>query len=291
VAVLPDGTLLLAFTEILFASAQPDGAFLRVLRSTDKGVTWSAPITIAEMLSVGTQDPDTGQQVRSGGILVSIAAAPSGDVFVAWQDSRPFCFACTGLVDRIVIARSTDGGLTWDDPLPVTPPSPLVAQFTPSVHVAADGTIGVTYYDLRDDVQGDDYLLTGYFLSTSTDGTTWDERRISGPFDLGIAPDALGLFVGDYEGLASSGNNFVPFFAQTVPDLDDRTNVFSVVLPTSAAPAAKAALPVHLARPLPPPVVSPEWRARIQRNIDYKRKQLPDHWQPGALPKYLRRLT
>jgi hypothetical protein len=291
VAVLPDGTLLLLVTEIHFASAQPDGAFLRVLRSADKGVTWSAPVTIAEMFSVGTQDPDTGQQVRSGGILGSIAVAPNGDVWVAWQDSRPFCFPCNGLVDRIVIARSTDGGLTWGDPVPVAPPDAFVAQFTPSVHVAADGTLGVTYYDLRDDVPGDNHLLTGYFLATSADGTTWTERRISGPFDLGIAPDALGLFVGDYEGLASAGGNFVPFFAQTVPDLDDRTNVFSVVLPTTVAPAAKAALPVHHAQPLPPPVVTPQWRARIQRNIDYKRKQLPDHWQPGALPKYLRRLT
>jgi hypothetical protein len=290
VAVLPDGTLLLLFTEIQFA-VPPVTAFLRVLRSTDKGVTWSAPITIDEMFSVGTQDPDTGQQVRSGGILGSISVAPNGDVWVAWQDSRPFCFACTGLVDRIIIARSTDGGLTWDDPLPVAPPNAFVAQFTPSVHVAADGTVGVTYYDLRDDVSGDGHLLTSYFLATSTDGATWTERLISGPFDLGIAPDALGLFVGDYEGLASSGNNFVPFFAQTVPDLDDRTNVFSVVLPTTASPLAKAALPVHRAQPLPPPVVSPEWRTRIQRNIDYKRKQPPDYRQPGALPKYLRRLT
>jgi hypothetical protein len=262
------------------------------MRSTDQGATWSAPITIDDMRTVGTQDPESGIPVRSGGILGSIAVAPGGDLWVAWQDSRfwgvvclnPPCF---GFGDSIVLARSTDGGLTWGAPV-LVPADPQVQAFTPSVHVADDGTIGVTYYDFRDDPGNDGYALTGYWLATSEDaGVTWTERRISGPFDLRIAPNALGLFLGDYEGLRSSGTNFVPFFAQTFPSLRNRTNIYAVSLPTIAPAAAKAASS-YRAYSGPAAEMTVEWWERVRQNVEYRRPHFDDHTQPWFLPQYLR---
>ncbi len=286
VAVLPGGTVLNLFTEIHFDSAQPDGATLRVMRSTDRGATWSAPISIADMLSVGTSDPERGIDVRSGGILGSIAIGPGPlDVWVTWQDSR--FWGVGGFGDSIVLAHSGDGGLTWGAPI-LVPEDPQVQAFTPTVHVAADGTIGLTYYDFRDDVPGDDYLLTSYWLATSDDGVNWTERLVSGPFDLAIAPDALGLFLGDYEGLASAGTNFVPFFAQTVPDLGNRTNIYSVVLPTVPPPSAKAARPTYRAYSGPAMEITAEHWERVRASVEKRRKHFPDNTQPWFLPQYLR---
>jgi hypothetical protein len=45
-----------------------------VLRSTDRGVTWSGPITVSKVDAVGVVDPDTGQGVRTEDIIPDIAA-------------------------------------------------------------------------------------------------------------------------------------------------------------------------------------------------------------------------
>jgi len=79
------------------------------------------------------------------------------------------------------------------------------------VQAEADGTIGVSYYDFRDDTSDPTTLLTSYWLTQSTDGVHWQESRIAPPFDLELAPDSSGLFLGDYEALISTGGAFVPF--------------------------------------------------------------------------------
>jgi hypothetical protein len=83
----------------------------------------------------------------------------------------------------------------------------------------------------------------------------------------------------------------VPFFSQTVPSLRNRTNIFAVSLPTTVSPmAAKAGVAQFRVQALPPPVMTPQWRARIDKNIEVNRQHFPDRWRPGQLPKYLRRL-
>jgi hypothetical protein len=119
---------------------------------------------------------------------------------------------------------------------------PLVQAFTPSVHVRKDGTVGVTYYDLRSNTADPATLLTDAWLTRSRDGVTWREGRISKPFDLAKAPEARGLFLGDYQGLVSIGPIFVPFFVKTTdsPGTTNRNDVFShLALGPSLRGAAK----------------------------------------------------
>ena len=78
---------------MLFFSELPtvDGgapATLRIMRSTDKGATWSAPITIADLQTVGTVDPETGIGIRDASVIGAIAAGQNGVLAVTWQDSR-----------------------------------------------------------------------------------------------------------------------------------------------------------------------------------------------------------
>jgi hypothetical protein len=137
-------------------------------------------------------------------------------MYVAWNEI-PSEFAPA----RILLASSTDGGLTWS-PARTVARSPAQA-FLPSLAVASDGTIGVTYDDFRNDRRGDNQLTTDVWFTHSHDGgRTWRETHAGGPFDvLGAAAtsstDFAGRFVGDYQGIAAMGHGFGAVFAQATP--------------------------------------------------------------------------
>lgn len=206
------------------------GFNIAVIRSADRGLTWSGPIIISkQVLFDVVRDPDTGIPVRTGDIVPDIAVDPnSGNLYVVWQDQR---FSPTG-AHHIAFSMSTDGGLTWTPPVRVDKAPLNVHAFTASVHVAADGTVGVTYYDFRRHTPASSILETDYWFvhchSNCTDPENWAETHIAGPFDMRGAPFARGYFVGDYEGLASAGNVFLPFFVQVnTGSVSNRTDVFA----------------------------------------------------------------
>jgi len=230
VAVLTNGALVNLATQIV-EGAGGRAATIVALRSTDRGATWSGPITVASHLAIGAKDPETGTAIRDGAIILSAAAGPGNSLHVAWQDSR----FSGGVRDGIAYSRSLDGGLTWSAPVRVNP-NPAVTAFTANVHVLADGTVGVAYFDLRDNTADAATLPTGYFLARSTDGVTWTETRLAGPFDLATAPNANGLFLGDYMGLAGAGSAFLSLYVRTTGDLANRNDVFLA----RAAPGAAA---------------------------------------------------
>ena len=217
IRVLPDGTLVNLFTQIV-GTIQT----LQVIRSADRGVSWSAPSQISLLGSLGARDPNTGTPIRDGAILPQMAAGPDGSLAVVWQDAR-----FTGVRDAIALSRSFDRGLTWTTPVRVNF-DPTVWAFTAQVHVRADGMIGVTYYDLRSNTASTATLPTDFWLARSRDGVQWTETRISEPFDLLFAPRASGqLFLGDYTGLDANGGAFLPFFAKANPDVNNRTDIIA----------------------------------------------------------------
>ena len=202
------------------------------MRSTDNGATWSGPFTIGTIQEIGIRDPETGQSVRAGNFPDVAVDPTSGDLYAVWQDTR-FERRLRGKnsarTTGIVFTSSTDGGVTWSAPVkvsqtPTTEPSGDQQAFTPSVDVAQDGSIGVTYYDFRNNTSDPATLLTDHWMvhchpsssPCATDPASWSETPVTdAPFDLSEAPVAGGLFVGDYHGLASEGGSFLPFFSQT----------------------------------------------------------------------------
>ena len=279
IAVRSDGLLLDLFTQL---NEAPDGSttgFLAVVRSTDKGVSWSAPIFIADLLAIGASDPDVGTPIRDGSILPQIAVAPNGTFYVVWQDAR----FSGGTRDGIALSRSTDGGLTWSPPVRVNRKLSVQA-FTPNVHVRADGTVAVTYYDLSSNTSDTATLLTDYWIAQSADGLTWRWDRVSPAFNLATAPNAGGYFVGDYQGLVSKGSQFVPVFVRTnTGDLANRTDVFAA--PTTLAPLAAPSmadlaesLRIVAAQPLP---ITAMLRKRVHENIVRHAEGLPG-WRHGV---------
>lgn len=206
-----------------FSKAAGKVAFIK---STDDGATWTQPQVIAGLQTVGVTDPNTGEPVRTGDIIPEPAIDPaSGQLYVVWQDSR----FNGGLYDEVALSTSTDGGATWSAPLQVNTPTGRAA-FNPSVRVNEGGAVMVTHYDFRDLPAGDTTTLpTGFWRKISLDGgrTFVAERRVGGPFDLKVAPNAEGFFIGDYQGLDTGpSSSFHPFFVQTNPNLANRTDVF-----------------------------------------------------------------
>ncbi|HEX6549929.1 MAG TPA: sialidase family protein [Gammaproteobacteria bacterium] len=224
IVVTPSGTLIDAFVEYEHTSSSSTSAFLKVIRSSDHGATWSAPVTVAQAESIGIQDPNTGTWARTSSDLPQIAAGPGGELAVVWQDAR----FSGGKRDGIALSRSSDDGLTWSSPIEINTDHTTPA-FTPSVAILADGTIGVSYFDFRNNTTDKSHLLTDYWFVSSMDGTHWSEQHISGPFDLDLAPNAEGLFIGDYQGLTVIGNAFVPFYVQTNNQgTDNRTDAYTL---------------------------------------------------------------
>jgi hypothetical protein len=219
---LTSGEIVDVFEQVDNTSSNSSTSSIRVIRSSDHGASWSAPTIVAQNLAVGTQDPDTGAIIRAGAGLPQAAAGPGNELVVVWQDAR----FSSGQRDGVLLSRSTDAGLTWSTPVQINTVTSVPA-FTPSVAVLADGTVGVSYFDFRDDTPARGTLPTDYWFVSSTDLSHWSEQHITGPFDLDLAPEAEGLFLGDYQALAVISNVFVPFYVQTnAGNLQNRNDAY-----------------------------------------------------------------
>lgn len=223
ILVLPDGTLVDLLVILERQSTLHPTQRVAVLRSTDVGDTWSAPITVAAFTTLGVKDPVSGHPVRTGDLVPAAAVNPkSGAIYAAWEDGR-----FGGGVDAIAFSRSTDGGLTWSPPTRASGAA-SVAAFVPSLAVTDGGTVGLGYFDWRvAALDGSPGLWTTHWLAVSTDdGTTWSEAPDGGPFDLRRAPEVPGYFLGDYMGLVGGLDTFTSLFVMTLPGTaGDRTNV------------------------------------------------------------------
>jgi hypothetical protein len=217
IAVVPAGPhagrLVDSFMLFHGSGANKKGQEVAVLISDDRGVTWSQPITVAKAMPGFVSDPDDGTPLRTGDIIPEIGAGPGGDLYIVWQEAT---LAPSG--SAIAFSKSTDGGATWSAPVRINT-RPDVQAFTASVEALADGTIGVTHYDLRFNTPDPATLPTDYwFLHSHDGGATWTETRVTPTsFDHKLAPDAFGLFLGDYLGLTAAGPDFLTIFTKTEP--------------------------------------------------------------------------
>jgi hypothetical protein len=253
IVVLPDGTLLDSFTEGQFKQNNP--GVLTLLRSTDHGQTWSGPIAAVVQLPqidpitnppfAPITDPDTGHTVLAQPQFPSVAVdRTTGNLYAVWMDGRFSNFQ----YNSIALSMSSDGGFTWSQPIqvnqtPNTVPPADQQAWNPSVAVAADGSVAVTYYDFRNNTPAPG-CLTDYWQDywTPTPGapvtnpSNWSEVRLTNTsFDLEQAPPqheannvaAKGAYwLGEYEGLAAAGNDFVAVWGMPDGTATNQESIF-----------------------------------------------------------------
>ncbi len=124
-------------------------------------------------------DPETGNEYPQPG-FPSAAVGPDGTVYVANEHDSSVSSGA------IAVARSRDGGRTWSSSQ-VTGVSAFA--FFPSIAVDSHGTVGVTWYDLRNDRPGDAALTADAWFASSNDrGHTWRQTHLAGPFDMRAPP-------------------------------------------------------------------------------------------------------
>jgi hypothetical protein len=229
------------------------GQKIAAMTSTNSGDTWSEPVVIDRLAgaSLSDTDPDGAPcpvkvtptssyrcPLRTGDLVPDISVdLNTGTAYVVWQNG-----GSNGNV-QIFLSKSTDGGATWTAPERVNANIATDAH-TPSVDVDDAGNVAVSYYDFRNNVTGDGILRTSHWIHRSTNGgaSFGAEEQLGADFDTRKAPFAVGYFLGDYDGLASVGTVFKPFWTSTEGstagkpvlsggvDPANRTNVFAASL-------------------------------------------------------------
>jgi hypothetical protein len=191
ILVLPDGTLLAVFAR---ADLQTGLGTLHAAWSLDEGRSWLPAVQAgAKPIPQDLVDQETGIPLPQPG-FPSAAVAPDGTVYIAFEDSTSATSGAIGVL------RSRDGGRTWTS---TTLPGVHGFAFEPAIAVDAHGTVGVTWYDLRNDRPGDAALTAGVWFAHSHDrDRSWGQIHVAGPTDLRTAPLPAHNYVGEYQGLA-----------------------------------------------------------------------------------------
>ena len=211
--VTSDGTLHVAWQDYAHGTIS-DAA------STDGGVTFSAPHTVA---SVAAFEFAVAAQSSRGALVYPACGSFGTTLYCSYMDG-------SDAATQVFVARSTDGGVTW------TPTAMPAAgdQFNQWLAVdPTDGSVNVAYYDTG--THG--ATSTIYTLARSTDGgATYTASAVANaPTDeTCCAPSVnLGNQYGDYEGIAALNGTVRPVWVdrrQDVVDLGLREEVFTATL-------------------------------------------------------------
>jgi hypothetical protein len=214
--VLPNGTLL-----TLFARTDLEAGFGAhyAARSLDEGQTWLPPVQLGPQLPLlEFVHPEFGEQLPQPH-FPSAAVAPDGTAYLAFEANSS---ATSG---GIGVAKSRDGGLTWSSSMLQ---GVSAYAFEPAIAVNKRGTVGVIWYDLRNDRPGDAALTADvWFAHSHNRGESWRQTHVAGPTDLRTAPLPEHNYVGEYQGLAGLRRGFAAAFTLPAPQAKDGpTDIF-----------------------------------------------------------------
>lgn len=191
--VAPNGALYLAWTDFGGdASATND---FRLVKSTDGGLTFSKPLTIANNVLKSGSPAHCGITERQTYLDRLVTADAPRLVVDPFDSGRLFvAFTGQGSADPsdVLFLSSNDGGKTWSDPtaLPTGPGT----QMFPDMRVAPDGRVAVTYYRAESTAS---IAYEGLFSSTSSDDPFLVD--LNAAFPLSDAPFPAWNTAGPYD--------------------------------------------------------------------------------------------
>jgi hypothetical protein len=240
----PNGEVYAVFAVYIDGSVATGEDGIGFAKSTNGGVTWSAPMYAYQATNFGirgTLSSKAGIRVSSfPSMTVDRTGGPNnGYIYVTWPQRG---VSPAGNDPDIVMIRSTDGGTTWSAPLRVNddPINNNRDQYYPWMTVdQSTGDLHFVWYDSR--------LTTNdsasVFMARSVDGgLTFENYKVS---DQNFKPKPIsglsGGYQGDYIGIAALNNHIYPFWC------DDRTGNYqgwmSVVQLSAPCPVEAASNP------------------------------------------------
>ncbi|MDQ3877897.1 MAG: glycoside hydrolase [Actinomycetota bacterium] len=192
VAVVADVFLPAAAPELVatLGSTAPGTAY--AYRSTDGGRTWSRGDPIGQLPQC---------------CLADAAVGPDGTLYVTWTEAADRSDK-TG--DDVVIARSSDGGQTWQSSVAAHSVGPFP---TSAVAVTSSGTVGLLWYATDPAQSGD---IVPRFTVSRDEGNTWSEPvALASSFN----PNAISSWndtgpLGAYQDVAGLPDGFGVVFTQ-----------------------------------------------------------------------------
>jgi hypothetical protein len=181
-------------------------ASMMVSKSTDGGTTWSSPVVaVTPSLAPDTCGayygclPNTSERVSD---IPAIAIDNSTGTHAGYL--YMVYYTWTGTQMRVYVTHSTDGGNTWSAGVAVAPNSAIHDQFFPWLSTSSRGTVGVTWFDRRNDHSNINYDVYAAFSSNGGTSFTVNQKltsAMSDPLHDGFG----GSFMGDYSGNVWNG--------------------------------------------------------------------------------------
>lgn len=180
------GTLAVGPQGEVYASGISRDWRLVVVRSTNAGnpdepASWDFATEVnLDGLPAAAEGPNPGGLLGQVWVDVDHSGGPMhGNVYLLSSVRR---FSTQDVLD-VMFARSTDGGLTWSDPVKINDDNdPAAYQWFGTMAVAPNGRIDVVWLDTRDDPGG---INSSLYHSFSEDGgLSWSpNERLSESFD------------------------------------------------------------------------------------------------------------
>lgn len=207
---------------------------LAIIKSTDGGQNFGSPVAALRDPSFRHFRNISGGFEINGwpSIAVDTTSGPNrGTIYLTVNAKPP---SPTDESD-VVLVKSTDGGATWSRPVRVNDDQTDTDQFQPAVAVAPDGTLGLMWYDRRNDPTNN--LLIDVYMTTSSDGgaTFAPNRRVTTAnwLSVGTPFGARTASHGDYNQISAGELGFVLNWSDDRSGLD--SDIYAAVIPSSAA--------------------------------------------------------
>ncbi len=212
---------------------EPDPMLLA--RSTDQGRSWTvSELTTPVFTAAGSQ---TGMGWTPEG-------GPNGTFVLAYA-ATPGDSPKAGRTD-IVVRRSTDGGVSWTEPVAINDddPSDGYTSFYPQLDVAPNGRVDVVWQDNR---QLTDYLIAVRSTYSTDGGATWAPNVgiTDQPIDFSVGASSTGD-VRQPPGVASA-NSYAAIGWYDTRFADEQTQTqdnFGVIAQFSPLPAEVSNWPI-----------------------------------------------
>ncbi len=188
-----------------------------------QGSGFAAPVVVARSV-VAHQDYNLFDN-----IFPSLASSPGGQLYLAWSNR--------GGAERVMMARSNDGGAAWSSPIVIQSPAPGVpgtSDWLPAIAAPGGGRVDVAFLQALSDHYTDAYL------ATSTDrGASFSIVKLSSDsFDSRVGPTFGGNLpadLGSHLGIAATPAEVQVAWADSVLGTE-ATGRQDIVTSTAATP-------------------------------------------------------